>query len=399
MTNFLTILSLSLSSIAFCQNSGNYDTSFDGDGKLVTTNFTFDVESRTFLENNNYLTFHTFSNNGIVGIASSKISNTGTNVQSLQAIIQISTDAEIFLKRVVKNADGSFLLGYNYYIGSDDSTYYAVAKITSNLSLDNTWGNQGIAIVGVMKSFGQFLDFAPRSDGKIIVAHTENGSTIANKRIRIKRLNANGSLDSGGNLSIGAANTITHPHSIFVDGQNNTFISGSVINTSNPNNPNNYNHFIYKLNASNNYDTSFDGDGKIVFPIYYSSFGSYQGLNNTILSKNNNALYLLMPSSDTSSSSLTDFGTYLVEMNTLTGAIVNTKEIGGDNQLNKIIIDENQDLYLAGYKSNTTDFDGYIVKLKSDFTYDNSFDSDGRKIIIFQSNKGSLISEDRKSVV
>jgi len=181
-------------------SDGSLDTSFDGDGKVITD----------------------FSQTQDYGYA-----------------VAIQSDGKI----VVAGTSGSFLLG-----GTD----FALVRYNTDGSLDTSFDGDG----KLKTDFGTSIDYgyavAIQTDGKIVVAGAP-GFLLA-------RYNTDGSLDTsfdGDGKVITAFGISATARTVVIQSNGKIVAAGSTFNGTN-------NDFaLIRYNADGSLDTSFDGDGKV----------------------------------------------------------------------------------------------------------------------------------------
>ena len=189
--------------------SGSLDTSFDGDGKLITA----------------------FATDGV-----------GHDVA-------IQSDGKIVVA------------GYTYSGSSND---FAVVRYNTDGSLDTSFGAGGKAITDFGSVGDHGYSVALQSDGKIVVAGGTGGYSFA-----LARYNTDGSLDTSfdgdgrvttaiGSSSVGYGVAIGPDGKIVVVGESGT---------------GNYGFAVARYNSDGSLDTSFDGDGRVTTAVGSPSRG------------------------------------------------------------------------------------------------------------------------------
>ncbi|MEZ5046986.1 MAG: T9SS type A sorting domain-containing protein [Chitinophagaceae bacterium] len=127
----------------------------------------------------------------------------GTN-----SVVQPESKQGLFFNQIKVLSDGSIIGGgYRNIGGIVDTTYLVLYKFSSNGTLDNTFGQNGIATFDIpnYSEFSGYMDI--QTDGKIIYggsSYASNGSTLSAPLL--VRFNANGSLDASYNSGQGYVN-------------------------------------------------------------------------------------------------------------------------------------------------------------------------------------------------
>ena len=151
--------------------------------------------------------------------------------------------------------DGKILLAGYSHNGNDYD--FALVRLNSNGSLDNSFDGDGIATTDIGLQHNYARDIAIQNDGKIVLAGNRQVGTIND--FALVRYNTNGSLDNtfdGDGVVITDAvlgNGIMEAVSV----QNN----GQILVAGSSSNGNNGDFALARYNANGNLDNTFDGDG------------------------------------------------------------------------------------------------------------------------------------------
>jgi uncharacterized delta-60 repeat protein len=182
-------------------------------------------------------------------------------------------------------------------------------------SLVSTFGVSGLKTIDLSGAYDRSVAMALDKNGKIILAGFSNNGT--NYDISVARLNSDGSLDNTFNVD---------GKKIFAIGTGDDYgvcvsldANGKIVIGGISYNGSTYDYILVRLNVDGSFDTSFDSDGIKVI----------------------------------------------------------SSTIGTDVWLS-MLIDTNGKILLSGYLSNGTDKDFYVMRLLSDGSFDNTFDSDGK---------------------
>ncbi|MBK8464683.1 MAG: InlB B-repeat-containing protein [Chloracidobacterium sp.] len=205
--------------LARYNTDGSLDTTFDGDGKVIT----------------------------VIGAASTS---------SVGSAIVIQPDGKIVVA------------GYS---GSSPNFDYAVVRYNANGSLDTTFDSDG-KVTTDMGGYDRAHAVALQADGKIIITG-DNGS---NADFGLARYNPNGSLDTtfdvDGKAFVSVSAGVDWAYSLAVEADGKIIAAG--ISDSGPNSD----FGIVRLNTNGSLDTSFDGDG-----IVTTDFGFYARANSVVI--------------------------------------------------------------------------------------------------------------------
>lgn len=247
---------------------------------------------------------------------------------------------------MIVQPDGKILLaGFSYV----ESYNFAIIRLNSNGSLDETFGNNGKVVLPVGsnnsdpfngdKAYG--LSLTP--DGKIVIVG-EAFDRVSKFNVGIIQLLSNGALDTtfgnNGIVSIPVPSADAYTRSCVVDGKSNIYITGGAYSS------NQLDVFILKCDRYGQLDTTFGASGIVVYPVY-----KFQ-----------------------------------------------------NDMANKILIDKNEKLMLAGTAYNTTNEDYLIMRFNANGTPDTTFAEKGYEVIGFfgSSNEqcyGMAIQEDEKIIL
>ena len=166
-------------------------------------------------------------------------------------------------------------------LGADSTTDFAVVRLNSNGTIDTSFGTGGL--VGI--SFDNFsregaIDVVVQPDGKIIVVgNVEFGSPAYD--IAAVRLNSNGSLDpsfgNGGKIKIPVSNSNDYANDTILQLDGKILIVGAGYNQPNSD------ILLVRLNSNGTLDTTFNGTGKLIIQLILSVNSLNEGLNSVII--------------------------------------------------------------------------------------------------------------------
>ncbi len=241
--------------IARYNPDGSLDLSFGTDGKVVTDfGLEADIATAVVVQADGKLLVAGYNHDFILA----RYNPDGSLDTSFDADGAVTTDfgsTEEQVKAIMLQGDGKIILaGYTYGSGYD----FALARYNPDGSLDTSFDGDG-KVVNDLSGYGDYLEAAVlQADGKIVVGGSSDGMA---PDFILARYNADGSLDT----------------SFDGDGLLNTDIDGSfdrctalviqpdgkILAAGYTDNPGNYNFALVRYNPDGSLDTTFDGDGKL----------------------------------------------------------------------------------------------------------------------------------------
>lgn len=251
--------------------NGSPDTTFDGDGIVVTSigsgseqvraialqnDGKIVVAGQTFNGANNDIAVLRYNSNGSLDATFDGISGNGNGI--VTTAIGAATDTGY---GVVIQPDGKIVVAGFYFSGTNNDV--AVLRYDANGVLDASFDADGIVTAAAGTNTDEAFAVALQTDGKIVIAGCTNSGTPND--FLIMRFNTNGSLDSsfGGNgitiTPIGNGAEIANSVAIQADGK----IVAAGFSSNGANND----FAVIRRNADGSLDTTFDGDGKLTTPI------------------------------------------------------------------------------------------------------------------------------------
>ena len=243
---------------------------------------------------------------------------------------------------------------------------YCVIRLKSDGAMDSSFNETGKIIIPLGNGNDESRSFTFDGDGKILIAgFSYNGK---NNNFSVARLNADGSLDNtfstDGKILI-PSDGIDKAKGLIIDPTGKVLIAGSSFNG-------NANDFsIVRLNADGDFDSSFNGTGKLIIPVGNNEdFGNY-------LTEDANGKMLI------SGTSIVNYQTELsiIRLNS-NGSLDSTFDTDGkliipirasSNDVGNLTIDAFGKIIIVGGT--------VILRLNSDGRMDSTFDEDGKKII------------------
>jgi uncharacterized delta-60 repeat protein len=244
-----TILGASNICIARYNTDGSPDTSFSGDGELITQfGGTFAGANDVAIQADGKIVIVGVSvsgDNGSFGVA--RFNTDGSFDTSFSSDGRLTTDfgsGGEGASAMAIQADGKIVVAGN------SNGDIALARYNANGSLDTSFSSDGKLTTAVGSSSDVASDVAIQADGKIVVAGASYDGS--NNDFAIIRYNANGSLDTSfsgdGKLTtdIGSFDNTAYGVAIQVDGK--------IVAAGNG---------LARYNANGSLDTTFSGDGKL----------------------------------------------------------------------------------------------------------------------------------------
>ena len=185
--------------------NGSLDSTFDGDGKLTTAiGAGWDQANAIALQTDGKILVAGSSNNGINDDFALIRYNANGSLDTTfdddgKVITPIGVGTD-YAYGIVVQSDGKIIVAGSAKIGSE--TDIALARYNSNGSLDSSFGNGGIVITALGPNGEPTKALALQQDGKIVVGGSHYG--INGNDFAVMRYNSDGSLDT----SFGVENTL-----------------------------------------------------------------------------------------------------------------------------------------------------------------------------------------------
>jgi uncharacterized delta-60 repeat protein len=334
----VTLISLMTVTVALA-GSGNLDTSFDGDGLVIT-----DVNA----------------------------AHPGRN--------DVASD-------IALQSDGKIVAAGYSFIPSTATMDFAISRYTTDGSPDSTFSGDGKLITNFGAEDAVF-SVAVQSNGKIVVAGNKCSNDICD--LALARYNPNGKLDV---TFSGDGKLITD-----IGGKDNSTYGGlaiqpdgKIVVTGQSFNGVGYHFAVYRYNANGTPDTTFSGDGKLSF-----GFGvGKQDFGEDLALQSDGKIVVV---GETCANSDCDFA---VARLTATGALDKTfsgdgKQIinmGGFDVPRCMILQPDGKMVLAGYKRVAAGTYFALVRLNTNGSLDTNFSGTGRKVINMGNGSYSLITD------
>ncbi len=255
--------------------NGSLDTTFDYDGKafLVITRETLfycrdmviQTDGKIVIAGNTY----SVNDNDFVVVRLNADGSPDTSFDGDGKAITPIGNSYDTAYTVALQSDGKIIVGGTAF--NSTAADFALARYNPDGSLDNSFDNDGKVITSIGSSYDGIYDLAIQTDGKIVAV----GFSDNNDNNVIVRYNANGSLDTtfnSGNSTI-PAGTSESAISVIIQPDGKIVTTGSLYNGTNTDIE------VARYNADGSPDNSFNGNGKVITPIY----SSFDDGNNIVL--------------------------------------------------------------------------------------------------------------------
>jgi uncharacterized delta-60 repeat protein len=277
--------------------------------------------------------------------------------------------------------DGKIVAAGSANAGSQ--TDIALVRYNQNGSIDTSFDGDGIVTTPVLSGYDNALAVAVQPDGKIVVAGYASNIN-SDTDFTLARYNQNGSLDTSfdtdGKLTTAffSSNEVAYGIALQADGK--IVAVGYTINESG------IDYALARYNTNGLLDTSFDSDGKVTTAVFESTDEAYAvaiqpdgklvvaGYSAT---NDNSALGFSLVRYNTNGSLDNSFDT---------DGKVFTSILGINDVAQAVAIQPNGKIVAAGSAGTGTEFDFGIVRYNRNGSLDTSFDMDGKATTHF-SNK------------
>ncbi len=253
--------------LARYNSDGSLDTSFDGDGKLTTAlGSAADIARSVAVQSDGKIVVAGYSSNGSNhDFALVRYHADGSLDTSFDGDGKVITDLGALDNRLFSMAlqsDGKIVVAGDSGIGNNQD--FALARYNADGSLDTTFSDGGV----VTTAFGEAQDIgdciALQSDGKIVVAGFS--SSGSNYDFALARYNVDGSLDTSfsgdGMLTTAFGASDDFAFGVAVQGDGKLVVAG--YSTADDD----YDFALVRYNSDGSWDGSFSGDGRLT-----TSFG------------------------------------------------------------------------------------------------------------------------------
>ena len=300
--------------------------------------------------------------------------------------------------------DGKIILaGFGVNYNGNGTQDFAVLRLNTNGSVDNTFGNNGLVLIDFSyDGFSYSSDIASRltiqQDGKIVVAgeadgynYIDSSSTYNYSDIAVARLNTDGSLDNTfngkGKVKIdlsrysngGNSNSYNYDHCYAVTTKSNgEILLGGTTYTSDPIIGNNYDAVVIEVKVDGSLDSSFS-DGGVLYIKKPGGDDNITGLaiqnggkiicagNTYNAASFNDLLALRLKTNGVIDKTFGSNGTASIDLNN------NSYDYG-----TSLVLQANGKILLGCYTNSSAGSGPAVVKLNSNGALDNTFNGTGK---------------------
>ncbi len=386
--------------VARYNTNGSLDPTFDGDGKVTTTmgssnNFAFSLA----IQGDGKIVVGGEASDGRGADFALARYNTDGSLDTTfdhdgQIILAIGTRNDMG-RTVVVGDDGKILVAGTAEFGENSD--FAVVRFNANGSLDSTFDGDGKMTQAIGAANDYAYDIAVGSEGEIVVVGSSDVS--GNTDFAVAKFDTHGSLESGfdhdgpGRLHTNISGNDESKQVIQVDGK--LVVVGSSLNGSNSD------FAVIRYNADGSLDTTFDGDGKLT-----TAFGETTDTANCLAVQSDGKIVV---AGYTANSGSCDFA--LARYNadgsldtTFDGDGEVTTIIGpGEDIASSVAIQADGKIVLAGHSGKDRDYDFALVRYHTNGSLDTSFGNEGILTTSFGSGadlaKSVVIQSDGKILV
>jgi uncharacterized delta-60 repeat protein len=250
---------------------GSLDTTFSGDGRLLTNFGGRDQAAAVAVQSNGKIVAagqvcYAPSSIGTCDVALARYNANGTLDTTFSGdgkqVSDFGGGSNGSFGRLAIQSNGRIVV--TGYMSNGSNTDFAVYRYLPGGSLDTTFSGDGKVNIGFGAGRQDFAaDLVIQSDGKIVVAGSTGDAGYANNNFAIARLNANGSLDTtfsgdGRQITNFGANDYAYGVALQADGK--IVVVGEKTTT--------FRSFaLARYNTDGSLDTTFNGTGRRVFSI------------------------------------------------------------------------------------------------------------------------------------
>ena len=269
-------------------------------------------------------------------------------------------------KTVLVQAGGSIVVAGMIRGATDD---FALARYTSDGSLDASFGDDGWAVTELAGSQDEANAIALQPDGRIILAGYSTGLT---QDFALARLNPDGSLDAtfagNGRLTTDFSDDVDNARAVALQADGKIVVAGGTGSSSNI--------ALARYNPNGSLDTTFDLDGKLVIDLG----GDYEGAYAVALQEDNK----IVVAGNSNANASYDFA--LARLNpdgsldsTFDGDGKLLIDFAGDLDIARaIVLQPDEKIIVVGYAFTTASYQFALARLNPDGSLDTGFNGTGK---------------------
>lgn len=349
---------------------GSLDTTFDTDGKVTTQVGLGDNQAKAVvIQSDGKIVLAGWSINGPGQFAAVRYNSDGTLDSTFGAAgkVTVSVLSNDFANAVALQSDGKIIIAGDVYNGANYDA--GVIRLNTNGTLDTTFSSDGKVFIGILSGNDSIASIAIQSDNKIVLAgYANNGS---DNDLALIRFNSNGSFDltfdTDGRVTIPILSGNDNAGKVAVRTDGKLLVAGNTA-------ANSTDFLVALVNSNGSLDTTFDGDGYVNVDIGNAS-ASVSAIaiqaNGKIISAG------MVGSGTTGKLGITRFDKYgFLDPAYGTGGITTT-DVGPNATVLDAAIQFNGKTVVVGSVVNGGNTDMLIVRYNTDGTIDTGFDTDG----------------------
>ena len=260
---------LFVSNVNFAQ-FGTLDTSFDGDGIVITPFNGFDafVQSLLIQPDKKILAAGTISKGGINQFGLARYLSDGSLDESFGNLGKVISDYPelMIVSSMALQSDGKIVVVGNLYNSSASFSRFVLVRYDSNGILDSSFGIDGRVITNISNKLDRITSIIIQNDGKIIASGTTSDDATYSD-FALVRYNSDGTLDinfGANGIVVSSINTWDFGNAIALQDDNKIVISGSTSNEFNPVFGPDYDFLVLKYDKYGVLDATFGNGGSVI---------------------------------------------------------------------------------------------------------------------------------------
>ena len=238
---------------------GSLDTTFDGDGMLMTQFLGEDEGNAMLIQGDGKILVAGYKSSTYADFAVARYNPDGSLDTTFSGDGMLTTDYnglnELGYAVALQGDNKIIVAGY----ATPNSKDFFLVRYNADGSLDTTFSEDGMQVTDFAGGTDQVYALALQADGKILAAGVARGTTLD---FALARYNADGSLD---NTFDGDGKLVTDLSGVGETGRDiGLQADGKIVVAGYVDNPGNEDFGVVRYNADGSLDTTFDGDGMLV---------------------------------------------------------------------------------------------------------------------------------------